>query len=252
MGTNWRDATSVADGFDAYDDLPERVLGYPSVVAALRLSDPNVNTVLDYGCGPGKVALRIAEAHDVRVLAVDISARMLEIARTQRAHPRIRYVLVDARRLAEVADGSVDAALCCYVFINIGDLDEIRAIAAEVYRVLRPGGRFGVLDTNPGTTGVRFSTFRSGEPRRVYRPGEQRQVLLYLPDGGVLELTDYHWPRQTYLDVLGGAGFRQVTTIEPLLGDMKDPDGAVPGSVLDIAQPMEAVQPPFLITTGVK
>jgi ubiquinone/menaquinone biosynthesis C-methylase UbiE len=252
MGTNWRDTSNVPDSFDAYDDLPERVLGYPVVMEMLRLSDPDVHTVLDWGCGPGKVALRIVSAHDVDVLAVDISPRMLEIARRSRAHPRIRHVLIDGTRLASLADESIDAALCCYVFINIGDLDQIRGIVAEVFRVLRPGGRFAVLDTNPDTTGIRFSTFESGEPRRRYQAGQQRRVLLHLPGGGVLELVDHHWPKQTYLDVLGEAGFRQCVTAEPLLAEVSDGDGLAWGAARDGAPPAEAVHPPFLITTGVK
>ncbi|TQM85212.1 methyltransferase family protein [Saccharothrix saharensis] len=252
MGTDWRAGGAVATGFDDYDDLPERVLGYPTVFSALRLGDPDVRTVLDYGCGPGKVSLRVAEDHPVAVEAVDISPGMLEIARTRRAHPRIRYHELTGPRLDFLADDAVDAAMCCYVFINIGDLDRIRAIAAEVHRVLRPGGRFAVLDTNPDTTGVRFSTFVSGEPGVRYEAGQPRRVLLHLPGGGVLELRDHHWPRDTYVDVLTEAGFRDVTTTAPLLGDVADSAGAVPGSPLDVDRPAEADHPPFLVTTGVK
>ena len=252
MGTDWQAGGAVATGFDDYDDLPERVLGYPTVFSALRLGDTDVRTLLDYGCGPGKVSLRVAERHDVRVEAVDISPGMLEIARTRRAHPRIDYHLLTGPGLDFLADGSVDAAMCCYVFINVGDLDRIRAIAAEAYRVLRPGGRFAVLDTNPDTTGIRFSTFVSGEPGVRYEAGQPRRVLLHLPGGGVLELRDHHWPRRTYLDVLAECGFRDVTTTAPLLGDVTDPGGDVPGSPLDVDQPAEATHPPFLVTTGVK
>jgi ubiquinone/menaquinone biosynthesis C-methylase UbiE len=249
MGTDWKDTAAVAAGFEAYDDLPERVLGYPAVFAGLRLGDPEVRTVLDYGCGPGKVAQRVAHRYDVDVVAVDIATRMVDIARATRSHPRIRYHLVERLPLPFLADGSVDAAMCCYVFINIGDLDQIRAVAAEVYRVLRAGGRFAVLDTNPDTVGVRFSTFVSGEAGRAYEPGQRRRVLLDLPAGNVLALVDHHWPRQTYLDVLAGAGFRDITTAEPMLGA----GSPVPaGSLLDTDRPAEADRPPFLVTTGVK
>jgi len=250
MGTNWKTGDGVATGFDSYDDLPERVLGYPTVFAALRLGEPDVRTVVDYGCGPGKVSLRVAQRHDVRVHAADISATMLDIARTRRAHPRVAHHLLDRPRLDFLADDSVDAAMCCYVFINIGDLDVIRAIAAEAHRVLRPGGRFAVLDTNPDTTGIRFSTFESGEPGVRYEAGAQRRVLLHLPDGGVLELLDHHWPRDTYGEVLTAGGFRDVTVAAPLLGDVAGAE--VAGSLLEVERPAEAVHAPFLITVGVK
>ncbi|MEO3974881.1 class I SAM-dependent methyltransferase [Streptomyces sp. CAU 1734] len=249
MGTEWKDNQEVADGFEAYDDLPERVIGYPTVFDRLRLGDPGVGRVLDYGCGPGKVALRAAESRDVDVVAVDISAWMLGIARERRSHPRIRHHLIDGGRLPFLADGSVDAAMSCYVFINIGDPGTIRAIAAEIHRVLRPGGRYCVLDTHPDTTGIRFSTFCSGEPGRRYAPGERRPVRLHHRPGGVLDLADHHWPREFYTDVFTGAGFASVTAEAPLLGDVPDPGG--PGPLLG-AGAAEADHPPFLIVTGVK
>lgn len=255
MSTDWKTTTAVADGFNAYDDLPERVIGYPTVFAELQLGTPGVHDLLDYGCGPGKVALRAVQRYDgVTVRAVDISERMLEIARSQRSHDRICYERLDGQRLPALADESIDAAMSCYLFINIGDVQLIADIAAEVHRVLRPGGRYVVLDTNPDTTGVQFCTFRSGDPDKQYSPGELRRVLLNRPDGEVLELADFHWPRQTYLDVLVGAGFSSVSVRQPLLEETEDIFDARPGSVLTAGSGpySEAVHPPFLIVTGVK
>ncbi|RKT54163.1 class I SAM-dependent methyltransferase [Saccharothrix australiensis] len=245
MGTVWKGDDEVAAGFDSYDDLFERTLGYPAVFSALGLGAPEVRTVLDYGCGPGKIALRVAERYDVDVHAADISDRMLHIARTRRAHPRIRYHLIGRPSLDFLPDDSVDAAMCCFVFVTVGDPDRLRAITAEVHRVLRPGGRFAVLDTNPDTTGIRFSTFRTGEPATRYEPGQQRRTVLYLPDGGALRLLDHHWPRDTCRDLLAEAGFRDVDSITPLLGDTDRPP---PGA----EHPAEAVHPPFLITAATK
>ncbi|WP_327235400.1 methyltransferase domain-containing protein [Streptomyces sp. NBC_01317] len=246
--TQWKETAGIADGFDAYDDLPERLIGYPAVFGAVGIGSPGVRTVLDYGCGPGKVAARIVAASEaVRVVAADIAPRMLDIARSRRAHPRVNYQQIDSGKLLSLADHSVDAALSCYVFINVGELAVLREIATEIHRVLRPGARYAVLDTNPATTGVRFSTFRSGEPGRTYRAGERRQVLLDQPGGAPpLELVDHHWPRETYLDVLGEAGFTDLRVEEPVLADpsrLPTPAGDTPA---------EATQPPFLIVTGAK
>lgn len=246
MSTSW-EADEIAAGFEAYDDLPERVLGYPCVFDALRLDDTAVTRVLDYGCGPGKVAARIVRDHDCAVVAVDSSPAMLAIARAERSHPRIDYHQVGGQQLSFLPDSSIDAAMACYVCINIGSLERIESIVAEVYRVLRPGGRYAVLDTNPNTTGVQFSTFRSGVPGRHYSVGQQRRVLLRRPDGRVLELVDHHWPAHTYREVLAGAGFRDITLHEPLLdeGDLtSNLDGPTWGS--------EATRPPFLIVVGEK
>lgn len=249
-GTDWARNTAVADGFEAYDDLPERVLGYPTVFSRLQLSDPGVRSVLDYGCGPGKVAQRAAGRYDVDVLAADVSSRMIQIARSARPHPRVDYHLIRSGQLSWLPDETLDAAMCCYVFINIGDIDVIRLIAREVYRVLRPGAYFSICDTNPATTGVEFSTFRSGAPGMRYEAGQPRSVRLYQRHGGVLELSDYHWPREAYGDVLARAGFSSIEYATPLLGDVPpDPDL---GEVSGRAEPAEAARAPFLVTTGRK
>jgi 2-polyprenyl-3-methyl-5-hydroxy-6-metoxy-1,4-benzoquinol methylase len=48
--------------------------------------------VLDLGCGAGQLSLHLAQADAEEVIGLDASARMLEVARGQRAHPRITYV----------------------------------------------------------------------------------------------------------------------------------------------------------------
>ncbi|MEU6164954.1 class I SAM-dependent methyltransferase [Streptomyces tanashiensis] len=233
----------LADAYESYDDVPERLLGYPAVFHALGIGSSAVRTVLDYGCGPGKVATRVVEASGARVVAVDISPRMLEIARERRPHPRIEHRLTEDGGLGFLADGSVDAAMACFVFVTTAEIADLHEIAAETHRVLRPGGRFAVLDANPRTTGIRFSTFRSGEPGRVYTKGERRRSRLDLPGGAPLDLVDHHWPCQTYLDVLGKAGFTDLDVHEPVLTHQ---------SALLGSDPAEAGHPPFLLVSGVK
>jgi len=247
MKTKW-ETPEVAGGFDFYDDLTERTIGYPFVFKALRLGGPEVHTVLDYGCGPGKVAQRVVNGFGKRVVAVDGSPAMLEIATRRRADPRIDYQLVKDCKLSFLEDASIDTAMSCYVFINIASIDVISSIVREVYRVLRPGGRYAILDTNPDTTGVEFTTFRSGDPDRRYTRGEQRRVLLRQPDGGDMTLLDYHWPKEVYRQILTEAGFGTVTMHEPLLTDLPGEDDSSQGR----RWTKERVQPPFLVVVGEK
>ncbi|MFF3759498.1 class I SAM-dependent methyltransferase [Streptomyces sp. NPDC002185] len=240
-------ASGASDAFEeieSYDDVPERLIGYPAVFHALGIGSCAVRTVLDYGCGPGKVATRVVEASDARVVAVDLAPRALEIARERRPHPRIEYRATDDGGLGFLADGSVDAAMACFVFTGTGEIEDLHDLAAETHRVLRPGGRFAVLDANPRTTGIRFSTFRSGEPGRVYTKGERRRSRLERPGGAApLERVDHHWPCQTYLDVLGKAGFTDLDVHEPVLTH---------ASALLGPDPAEAGHPPFLVVSGVR
>ncbi len=98
---------------------------------------------------------------------------------------------------------------------------------SNIRRVLKPAGCFYILDTNPGTTGRRFSTFVSGSPDRRYEAGETRIVRLFRGEDECLRLEDYHWPKQAYLDCLEQAGFDQVEIFEPTLGDVPEDDRKV-------------------------
>jgi ubiquinone/menaquinone biosynthesis C-methylase UbiE len=211
--TDWHDA-EVAERFEGLDGLTERTVGFPVLFRELGLEGHDVTNVLDYGCGPGKTACEIADLYDVGVTAVDSSAEMLRLAE-RHPHDRVRYRLLEHGGLSFVEDGSIDAAMSCFVFINVLEVAELRRIATAVCRVLRPGGRYVLMDSNPDATGVRFASFVTGEPGRAYGAGEARRVELYGANDTVLELTDYHWPESTYREVLADAGFGRTTTIRP-------------------------------------
>ncbi|HZB34175.1 MAG TPA: class I SAM-dependent methyltransferase, partial [Streptosporangiaceae bacterium] len=213
MTTDWLDG-ALAHTFGGLDGLTERTVGYPALFRELGLGGPGVSTLLDYGCGPGWIALEIAERYDVEITAVDIAPEMLRLARA-RPHPRVRHRLLDASGLDFLAPSSIDAAMCCFVFSNVAELTELRRITDAVGRVLRPGGRYVLMDANPDATGTAFASFRTGEPGRTYEAGEPRRVELYGPGDRPLELVDYHWPEETYRQLLADAGFRGVRALRP-------------------------------------
>ncbi|MDA4829843.1 class I SAM-dependent methyltransferase [Kocuria rhizophila] len=163
--------------------------------------------VLDYGCGSGKVSRRLLDAGaTAQVIGVDISTDMVALARSQTPQPTARFHTIDSGHVP-YPDATFDAIVCCFVFINVPTREELRAIARELARVLTPTGTLFIVDSNPAATGIPFPTFRSGEPGRRYRDGDERRVSLQIPGTGVLELVDRHWFISTYEAVLNEAGF---------------------------------------------
>ncbi|MGH4019533.1 MAG: methyltransferase domain-containing protein [Pseudonocardiaceae bacterium] len=242
------DAPTSASYVEA-DDKLVWALGYPFALRALGVGGPDAPaTLLDYGCGPGKIARRVARTYGMRVVAVDASAEMLAIAAQRHGHSQVQYHRVEENRLTFLADASVDAAMSCFVFVVLPAREQLRAIAAEVWRVLRPGGRFAVLDPHPDHVGVQFSTFRSGEPGVTYQEGDPRAARLLLTDGTWLELDDYFWSARTYEEVLAEAGFTDVQAETPLLADAY---GLADPADLDAWDyEVERVRPPLLLVHG--
>jgi SAM-dependent methyltransferase len=94
--------------------------------------------VLDLGCGTGNAAM-IAVGRGARVTGVDPSPRLLDVARATAAAAGLdaEFILGSADNLP-VPDGSVDAIGSVFGVIFAPDP---AAAAAEIARVLRPGGR---------------------------------------------------------------------------------------------------------------
>jgi SAM-dependent methyltransferase len=105
--------------------------------------------ILDLGSGPGLLACELATEVGAggRITAVDVSAEMNLIAshRVEDAGltAQVEVVSGDAKSLA-FEDGSFDAAVSTQVLEYLVDVD---AALRELHRVLRPGGRLVLLDT---------------------------------------------------------------------------------------------------------
>jgi ubiquinone/menaquinone biosynthesis C-methylase UbiE len=116
-------------------------------------------TVLDIGCGPGRMAVGIGEilgwANDY--IGFDIKLADIEAARTHitSAHPSFRFEHVDIHNIhynrdgaiqpLEVrfpaADGSIDFCLATSLFTHMFPAD-VQHYLHEARRVMKPGARF--------------------------------------------------------------------------------------------------------------
>ena len=102
--------------------------------------------VADVACGPGVSALHAAERTGCQVVGVDLSPACIErarkAARAAGLDRRACFVVGDAERLP-LADSSVDGVLCECALCTFPDKT---AAAAELARVLRPGGKLALSD----------------------------------------------------------------------------------------------------------
>lgn len=102
----------------------------------LRASD----AVLEIGCGVGRLT-RVIAARAASVQALDVSERMLEIAREHNAQlDNVEWILGDGTTLSPIASNSIDACVSHVVFQHIPDPAITLGYIAEIGRVLRPGG----------------------------------------------------------------------------------------------------------------
>lgn len=210
--TTRRIFATIADRYDLITVLLSGGLDRRWKARLLALAAPRPGErALDAACGTGDLAFALA-ARGARVVGLDVTARMLELARRRGAGP----ALVQADMLAIPAPAETfDLVTTGYGLRNAPDLDEA---IGEVRRVLRPGGRFVSLDfARPenravravylaylGVVGSALGLALHGDPD-TYR---------YIPE----TLRRYPGPREIAAR-LEAAGFERVEYI-PVLGGL--------------------------------
>ena len=107
---------------------------------------------LGFGTGHALAALAAAVGSDGRVCGCDVSAGMLAVARRRleaSGRPRVALALSDMRALC-FPDRMFDTAFMSFTLELLEETD-IAIALAEIRRVLRPGGRLGIVAMAEGT-----------------------------------------------------------------------------------------------------
>lgn len=100
-------------------------------------------TVLDAGCGTGYLSRQLQQ-HGANVIGVDLSEKMLELARSQ--SPELDYRIDSATELASITSDSIDLIVSNYVLMDVPDLE---AAVLAFHRVLRPDGTAVLVFSHP-------------------------------------------------------------------------------------------------------
>ena len=118
------------EGPDAFDTAFEAV------------AEAQPRRVLEVGCGMGNFAERLARETSAKVVATDLSTRMVELARERGLDARV----ADVQDLP-FDDGEFDCTVANAMLYHVADLD--RALS-ELARVLEPGGKLVALTIGEG------------------------------------------------------------------------------------------------------
>ena len=125
-------------GPEGLDEAAVQLLGPTSTLAGRR--------VLEIGCGAATCARWLAAQGAVSV-AFDLSQRQLTHAQQLNGTPPAVHLLQADARHIPIGDATIDVA--CSAFGALPFVADSAAVMSEVYRVLRPGGRFAFSVTHP-------------------------------------------------------------------------------------------------------
>ncbi|HVU88363.1 MAG TPA: methyltransferase domain-containing protein [Pirellulales bacterium] len=182
-------------------------------------------SVLDVACGEGFYTRLLKEQGASAAMGVDLSERMIDLARAQEAaEPRgIRYEVADAAAMQ--LDSQFDVVVAAYLLNYAHNRQELAAMCRGLARSLRPGGRFVTVNSSP------LLDFRQAPSFRKYgfetsmadgaAEGAPITWTFHLADGS-FSIENYFLNREIHEEALQEAGFREVRWHAPHL----DPAGA--------------------------
>ena len=123
------DYTGISKTYDEFRSYPksliEALIEFAGIKEGMR--------ILDLGCGTGNVASQLLELINVKIIGVDLSLPMLEVAKEKSLD--VICANADNSQLP-FCDSSFDTIVGAYVFHQI---DNLRFLFSECHRILRAG-----------------------------------------------------------------------------------------------------------------
>jgi demethylmenaquinone methyltransferase/2-methoxy-6-polyprenyl-1,4-benzoquinol methylase len=166
---------------DNYDGL-NRVISFGIDIKWRRkvveiLTEKKPRNILDIATGTGDLAINLAATGAEKIIGLDISPGMLAIGKKkvgkQKLDPIIEMVLGDSENLPFEKD-TFDAVTVAF---GVRNFENLQKGLSEIYRVLKPGGSFVVLETSVPTN-------------TIYRQGYHFYTRQILPKIGRLFSSD--------------------------------------------------------------
>ncbi|NLW03265.1 MAG: class I SAM-dependent methyltransferase [Clostridiaceae bacterium] len=208
--------------FDGYKKLRSNPASANVIVEKPALfslaPDLRGKSVLDLGCGYGENCVRFLELGARKVMGLDISAKMLEVARKENSSPNIQYVNKSMTDLNEITE-TFDVVFSSLAVHYIEDFDKL---VKDVYDHLNLGGYFIFSQEHPLTTALLTDNYWTRNTDNEYIhynlttysiEGERKTNWIV---NGVIK---YHRTFSSIVNTLSDTGFIIEKMLEPSPGN---------------------------------
>lgn len=186
-------------------------------IPALFSMMPNLKdkTILDLGCGFGEHCKGFVESGAKKVIGIDISEKMLEIAKQENADSKITYINMPMENIFELTE-KFDIVISSLAFHYVEDF---AGVVKNIYNLLNENGTFIFSQENPLCTchsgGQRWTKDENGNKLYLnlsnYGIEGERESTWFVDD-----VKKYHRTFSSIINTLIETGFKIEKLIEPL------------------------------------
>lgn len=209
--------------FEGYRELRNRDNNYNNLLEQPAMADllPNLSDkiVLDLACGYGCNSLDFIKRNAKKVVGIDISQKMLNVAKSKFADKNIEYICMDMTEISKL-NHKFDFVYSSLAFHYIEDF---KKLCEDIFALLSSDGQLLFSQEHPIITATvdgkgHFNKDESGNfvsyTFSNYNQGGRREVHWIIDD-----VIKYHRPIGEIITTLAKTGFIIEEVVEPLPND---------------------------------
>ena len=205
--------------FEGYKKIRENKINANNLfeIPALFSMMPDLKdkTILDLGCGFGEHCKRFVESGAKKVIGIDISEKMLEIAKEENSDSKITYINMPMENISQLNE-KFDIVVSSLAFHYVEDFS---GVVKNIYDMLNENGIFLFSQENPLCTcfsgGNRWTKDENGNKLYInlsnYGIEGERESSWFVDN-----VKKYHRTFSTIINTLIETGFKIEKIIEPL------------------------------------
>ena len=213
---------SIAKEYKESKELPMR-LHIEAYTYFNMLGNLAGKSILDLACGEGFYTRKFKDQGAAKVVGVDISQKIIELAREEetRKFQNIEYILGDVLELGEI--GSFDLVVASYLLNYARSSEELLKMCKSIFANLKPGGRFVTINSNPSQAPVSYlKTEKYGFIKSIDSPLIEGTPIKYtFINNHKFTFDNYYLSIPTHEWAFQSVGFKEVRWQSPIVS----PDG---------------------------
>ena len=186
------------------------------------LQDLAGKSILDLACGEGFYTRKFKQKGAASVIGVDISSRMIELARHEEAKEPlgIEYIVSDVVKMGKI--GIFDLVVASYLLNYAQTKEELLKMCQTIYANLKPDGRFVTINDNlqqcPESYAICEKYGYTKSISEALQEGRPITLTFRIPgDNKIFSFDNYYLSKQTYEWAFRTAGFKEIRWHKPIV-----------------------------------